>query len=78
MCSDFSFYVGFTNNLKRRLIEHNNGIGATCLKNKQPLKLVYFEKHEALTCAMRREKQLKGWSRQKKINLIKFGRPNGI
>jgi putative endonuclease len=77
LCSDDSFYIGYTNNLKRRLGEHNNKKGSFYLRSKLPVKLIYFEKYSKELEAQKREKQLKGWSRIKKINLIKFGHPKG-
>ncbi|MCK4554455.1 GIY-YIG nuclease family protein [Candidatus Parcubacteria bacterium] len=74
LCNDNSFYTGHTNNLKLRYKQHCWGeVNST--KNKRPLKLVYYEIYNTKEEAMMREKQLKGWTRQKKINLIKFGHP---
>ena len=74
LCSDNLFYTGFTNDLKRRINQHKNG-EVQYTKNKRPIKLVYKEKCKTKETAMQREKQIKGWSKQKKINLIKFGHP---
>ena len=76
LCSDNSFYVGYTNDLKRRLEEHNSKRGSFYLISKLPVKLVYFEKYSTELEAQKREKQLKGWSKIKKINLIKYKHPN--
>ena len=65
LCSDLSFYVGITDSLKRRLNAHNRGYGSAYLKDKLPVKLVYYEEHRTKEAAMSREKQLKGWNRQK-------------
>ncbi|MCU0679435.1 MAG: GIY-YIG nuclease family protein [Planctomycetes bacterium] len=74
LCCDLSFYAGHTLNLKQRLKQHNNGeVKAT--KNKRPLKLIFYENFKTKREAMNREQQIKGWSRIKKINLIKFGHP---
>ena len=53
------FYIGCTNNLARRLYEHNNGL-STYTKSTRPFKLVYQEEFSTLKFARRREKQLKG------------------
>lgn len=71
-----SFYVGYAKDLSRRIKEHNSGYGSFYLNSKLPVKLVYYEKYETELEAIRRERQLKKWSRIKKINLIKFGHPN--
>ncbi len=75
LCSDNSFYIGYTTNLKKRLKDHNNRQGSFYLKSKLPAKLVYYEIYNAKEEAIKRERQLKSWSRQKKINLIKYGHP---
>ncbi len=69
-CSDGSLYCGSTENLKNRLKEHNSGEAAVWTKMRRPVKLVYFETHDSLLSARRREKQIKGWTKQKKMNLI--------
>jgi predicted GIY-YIG superfamily endonuclease len=74
LCSNNSFYSGHTNNLKQRYKQHCFGEVKSTI-NKRPLKLVYYENHETKEQAMKREKQLKGWSKIKKINLIKYGHP---
>ena len=69
-------YVGMTNNLARRIYEHKNkmNIGFTAKYNVNSL--VYFEETEDEVKAMKREKQLKGWLRKKKIKLIETTNPN--
>ena len=60
-----------TNNLEKRLIEHQEGIDATCYTFKRrPLELVYTEMYIDVNQTIAREKQLKGWSRRKKEALI--------
>lgn len=73
LCANNSFYVGHTDNLKRILFEHNHKQGSIYLHNKLPVKLVYYEYSESKLLAIKREKQMKDWRREKKINLIKFG-----
>ena len=75
LCYNQSFYVGFTNNLKRRLEQHQRA-EVNYTSHLLPVKLVYYEKYNVKIDALKREKQIKGWSRQKKINLIKNGHPN--
>lgn len=70
-CSDGSLYCGSTENLKNRIKEHNAGEAAVWTKRRRPVKLVYFETHKSLLDARRREKQIKGWTIAKKMNLIK-------
>lgn len=72
-CSDSSFYTGITNDLKRRIKQHNNKTGAKSLRGKIPVKLVYNEAAVSKSDAAKREIEIKGWTREKKINLILKG-----
>ena len=70
-CADKSLYVGCTNNLEKRLKEHNDSKwGAHYTKIRRPVILQYFEVFKTLKEARRREKELKGWRQEKKINLF--------
>ena len=69
-CDDGSYYTGSTKNLKRRLWEHQNMLGANYTKRRQPVKLVYYEEYSRIDEAFFREKQVQGWSRKKKEALI--------
>jgi Predicted endonuclease containing a URI domain len=63
-------YIGTTSNLARRVHEHKLGIGGKFTSKYQLTKLVYFECSGDMNAAIAREKQLKGGSRAKKIELI--------
>jgi putative endonuclease len=64
-------YVGVTNNLKRRITEHKEKLNPKSFTGRYNInKLVYFEGFQEIGEAIFREKQLKGGSRQKKIDLI--------
>ncbi|MEK7582050.1 MAG: GIY-YIG nuclease family protein [Patescibacteria group bacterium] len=70
-CTDKSLYVGCTNDLKRRLIQHNDSKwGAHYTKIRRPVILKYSETFETLKEARRRETEIKGWKREKKLSLI--------
>jgi len=69
-CSDGSYYVGSTTDLKLRLTQHQNGEGANHTKKRLPVKLVYFEEFDRIDEAFHREKQVQGWNRNKKFALI--------
>lgn len=71
LCSDGSFYCGSTKELNNRIKEHNSGEASVWTKKRKPVKLVYYEIQESLRSARRRERQIKGWRVDKKINLIK-------
>ena len=69
-CADGSLYTGWTNNLKKRLKEHNAGRGAKYTKPRRPVELVYYETFETKEEAMRREYAIKQLTRKEKIKLI--------
>lgn len=68
-------YVGVTNNLDKRLQRHKRGDGAEFTKRNKTYNVVHTESYLTLVEARRRELQIKGWCREKKENLIKFGKP---
>lgn len=71
-CKDGSYYTGITNDLDRRLDEHNMGHDQTCYTfNRRPVELKYYEHYTDVNQAIAREKQLKGWSRKKKQALFR-------
>jgi len=63
-------YVGMTDRLSRRIFEHKQGLVEGFTKKYNVNKLVYYETQPDLERAIKREKQLKNWHRQWKINLI--------
>ena len=63
-------YIGFTNDLVRRVYEHRNNLIEGFTKMYRVHKLVYYEIYSSSYDAIAREKQLKGWTRKKKIALI--------
>ncbi|KKP92829.1 MAG: Excinuclease ABC C subunit domain protein [Parcubacteria group bacterium GW2011_GWA1_36_12] len=71
-CADKSYYVGCTNNLEKRLKEHNHSKwGAHYTKIRRPVILKYSEEFETLREARHREAEIKGWRREKKEKLWK-------
>lgn len=68
-------YVGCTSNKELRIKRHRGGDGAEFTKRNKTYELVYSEELSSLVEARRREKQIKGWRREKKENLVKYGRP---
>jgi putative endonuclease len=65
-----TLYIGVTNDLKRRIYEHKNGTREGFTKKYRVNMLVYYEIFDSVVYAILREKQLKGGSRQQKIDLI--------
>ena len=70
-CSDKSYYTGITNNLERRLYEHNKGVNKTAYTfRRRPVTLRYCEAFKNPLDAITFEKKLKNWSRKKKEALF--------
>lgn len=70
-CADKSLYCGCTNNLEKRIKEHNTAKrGAHYTKIRRPVELKYFETFKNIGDARRREAEIKTWPREKKLNLI--------
>ena len=70
-CADGSLYVGCTNNLEKRLKQHNDSKwGAHYTKIRRPVTLKYSETFHTLKAARSREAEIKGWRRGKKLTLL--------
>jgi putative endonuclease len=65
-----TLYIGITNDLRSRLEQHRLGIGSAFVRKYKVLQLVYVETYESAAAAIQREKQLKNWNREWKIQLI--------
>ncbi len=70
ICCDGTYYTGSTKDLRLRMIEHYNGMGANYTAKRLPVKLQYIEEFDRIDHAFAREKQLQGWSHRKKKALI--------
>lgn len=75
-CSDKSLYTGITTDIARRFAEHKSGQGGHYTRAKEAAKVVYTEEHPNRSSALKREAEIKGWTRQKKLALIQSGRSN--
>lgn len=69
-CSDGTFYTGWTNDIRKRMIVHNARKGAKYTRSRTPVKLVYVEQFATREQAMRREAQIKRLGRYEKEQLI--------
>ncbi len=70
-CADKSLYTGYTNDLTKRLKQHNDSkYGANYTKSRRPVILKYSEKFSTKSEALKREIEIKSWTRKQKINLI--------
>ncbi len=70
-CADGSFYTGSTKDLRLRIQQHSTQEGARHTATRLPVKLLYYETFTRIDEAFAREKQVQGWSRAKKLALIK-------
>jgi len=73
-----TLYIGVTNDLTRRMSEHKQGIGGQFTTRYRITRLVYFEETRDIHAALAREKQLKGWTRAKKLELIASENPQWV
>lgn len=70
-CSDGFYYVGVTNNLERRVAQHNEGLDPNCFTYKRKSVVLRYSEHfQNIKNAIAYEKQIKGWGRKKKEALI--------
>jgi putative endonuclease len=70
-----TLFIGVTNNIERRLYEHQHGLVTGFSSKFQVNRLVYFEETSDVYAAITREKHLKGWLRAKKVALIESINP---
>jgi putative endonuclease len=66
-----TFYIGVTADLSKRILDHQNDFGSIFTKKYNLKYLIYFEEFSDMNQAIAREKQLKNWHKDWKINLIK-------
>jgi len=70
-CNDGSYYTGHTDNIEKRIFEHNEGKVSCYTSSRLPVKLVFLQTFEYRDQAITSEMQIKKWSRKKKEALIK-------
>src|SRR5260370_16976285 len=70
-----NLYTGVTNNLERRIIEHRQGLVPGFTSRYKVFRLVHFELFGDIRDAIAREKEIKGWRREKKLRLIERDNP---
>ena len=71
-CADNSYYAGQTDNLEKRMAEHNIGLIPGYAQRRRPVTLVFLEEFPTREEAVERERQIKKWSRVKKEALIRL------
>lgn len=70
-----TFYIGVTNNIQRRILEHKAGVGSMFCYRYNLTDLLFYQKFDLITEAIADEKRYKNWHRDWKINLIKLSNP---
>ena len=70
MCSDGTYYTGWTNDLEKRIASHNAGTGGKYTRSRRPVKLVYYECFDTKEEAMSREWHIKRLTRSEKEKLV--------
>lgn len=69
-CADDSLYCGETPDLATRERHHNEGRGGSYTAKRRPVQMIYAEQFRAKSAALKRERQIKGWTREKKEALV--------
>jgi len=67
LCSDNSLYTGISNDPNQRFLDHQHGKGGKYTRSFKPLKIIYTEEFSNKSEALKRELQIKSWSREEKI-----------
>ena len=70
-----TLYIGVTNDIYIRVQQHKDGTFEGFSKEHNCTRLLYYQQHEDITQSIAREKQLKGWRREKKLNIIRTQTP---
>ena len=70
-CADRSFYTGHTEDLETRIAQHEAGAILNHMQNRRPIKLVWSQDSGTPMEALEAERQIKGWSRARKLALIR-------
>lgn len=70
LCEDGSLYTGASNNLEKRFSDHKNGKGGYYTSSHKVVKIVYSEKLSSKSEALKRESEIKSWSREDKIKIL--------
>ncbi len=72
-CADLTLYVGIAKDLEARIAVHNSGRGARYTRTRSPVRLVYTERLPDVGSALRREREIKRWSRPQKVAKLGLG-----
>jgi len=72
LCEDGSLYTGSSNKPQQRFLKHKEGKGGRYTRSHKPTRLLYTEQLADKSIALKREAQIKGWSRNMKIKILKL------
>jgi putative endonuclease len=72
ICEDDSLYTGSTNDLEKRFLNHKNGKGGKYTRSHKPLRIIHCEEFETKSEALKREIEIKSWTRARKIQALKL------
>ncbi len=75
-CADDTLYTGITNDLIKRLRAHNNGTAAKYTRSRRPVQMIYSEAAADKSAALKRESQIKSFTREEKLQLISRNNSN--
>lgn len=74
LCSDNSLYTGITKDVEKRFAAHLSGKGAAYTRSHKPMKILYQEQYPSRSEALKREAEIKSWSREAKIQNLQLKR----
>ena len=72
LCKGNTLYTGISPNPDQRFLDHKNGHGGAYTRSHKPIKILYTEKLPSRSAALKREAEIKSWSRDKKIKILLF------
>jgi putative endonuclease len=72
-CKDDSLYVGVATNVEERIKRQNQGLGALFTAKRRPVTLIWKKQYPDQRAARNREREIKGWRREKKLELCRVG-----
>lgn len=72
LCGNGSFYTGYSPDLERRFWEHQHGKGGKYTRSFKPLRIIHLERYDTKQEALKREREIKSWSRNAKIKILKL------
>ncbi len=72
LCNDGSFYTGISNDPQKRFLDHRSGKGGRYTRLHKPVEIIHLEQLSTKSEALKRETQIKGWSREKKVRILKL------